>query len=116
MHSGARRISVDHVTGWGQEFARKASAGIPQVNVEAGISNEWRSSKTRQILYEAELDGKDSPLLPERLAWYQHEPTWQAVAEGRLGFGLKSFSLQLQYNDDFGVNGGLKVRAEKVGF
>jgi hypothetical protein len=47
--------------------------------------------------------------------WYLHEPTWQAIAKGRTQFGLSQFSLTVNYEDDFGVNAGLKVRVQKAG-
>jgi hypothetical protein len=34
---------------------------------------------------------------------------WQNVAKGRVNFGLNSFALGLTYEDDFGVNAGLKA-------
>ena len=49
------------------------------------------------------------------LVWYQHEPTWKAIAEGRMRFGLREFLLNVTYEDDFGVNAGLKALAFKSG-
>jgi hypothetical protein len=77
---------------------------------------EAQSSSEERLLYHAELDGSDDPSLPEDLIWYDHEPTWQSVAEGRLEFGLQDFSLKLQYADDYGINADLKVDAESAGF
>ncbi|MCS4180171.1 hypothetical protein GGQ07_001611 [Salinibacter ruber] len=116
MHLGASNIEVEHVRGWGHDFAGRLSAGIPQAGVEASTDVEARSSSEDRILYHAELDGNDDPALPDDLIWYPHEPTWQSVAEGRLDFGLRDFSLKLQYADDYGVNADLKVDAENAGF
>jgi len=115
MHLGSKKIHVEHVCGWGHDFASKLSAGIPQADLTIGASMENKSETSRHILYEAELEGTDVPELPSTLVWYQHEPTWQKVAEGRLKFGLKKFSLKLQYQDDYGVNANLKVKAQKAG-
>ena len=50
------------------------------------------------------------------MIWYPHEPTWQSAAEARIEFGLKRFSLKLQYTDDYGVNAELAVDAQNSGF
>jgi hypothetical protein len=47
--------------------------------------------------------------------WFNHEPTWQAIAEGRLMHGLKNFSIDLKYADDFGINAGLAAKIRKTG-
>jgi len=115
MHLGAKEIFVEHKQGWGHEFSGKLSAGIPEADVELEGSIKNKSATSRALLYEAKLEGTDSPSLPDKLVWYHHEPTWQKVAEGRLNFGLKKFSLQFQYQDDYSVNAGLKIKAEKAG-
>jgi hypothetical protein len=40
---------------------------------------------------------------------------WQELAQARIQFGLKNFSLKVQYEDDFGVNAGLKVKVKDTG-
>ncbi|MGD9818165.1 MAG: hypothetical protein AB7V04_05620 [Desulfomonilaceae bacterium] len=114
MHLGAKEIRVEHLNGWKYEFSSRLSAGIPKASIELDESG-INAHSPRSLLYEAELEGKNTPILPEELVWFFHEPTWQKVAEGRMKFGLKKFSLQLHYEDDFGVNAGLKVKAENVG-
>lgn len=37
------------------------------------------------------------------------------IADGRINFGLREFNLNITYDDDFGVNAGLKVAVKKVG-
>jgi hypothetical protein len=113
MHLGAEKLYVEHVKGWGKEFTSKISAGIP--NVEVGIDASISANKSNKILYQAEFDTKQTPVLPDNLIWYNHEPTWQSIVEGRLDFGMKNFSLQLMYLDDFGVNSNLRAKAEKLG-
>ena len=53
--------------------------------------------------------------MPSSLVWYHHEPTWQSIAKGRIDFGLSQFLLTVNYEDDFGVNAGLKASAMKAG-
>jgi hypothetical protein len=115
MYLGAKKIHVEHLCGWGHEFASTLSAGIPQADLKVGASAGSKSQMSQHLLYEAELEGANTPELPPDLVWYHHEPTWQKVAEGRLKFGLKKFSLKLQYKDDYGVNASLKVKAQKAG-
>jgi len=113
MHLGATKIEVKHVRGWGQDFSEKLSIGIPRVEVsqQVGVSQRERSS----ILYEAKLSGGDTVALPANLVWLPHESTWKQVVEGRTKFGLQTFSLNLQYQEDYGINIGLKAGVEKAG-
>lgn len=116
MHLGATTVQVHQKKGWGHEFAAHLSAPLPaaEANVKAGAEKKKR--KTGVLLYDAELEGTDEPALPEDgLLWYPHEPTWQNVAEGRLKFGLKSFSLTIHYTDDYGVNAELAAKVADAG-
>lgn len=114
MSLGAAQIMVEHVHGWSKEFTKNISAVFP--NGEANLSGGGKTSASSKLLFKASLKNKKSPALPDGLVWYMHEPTWQAVAKGRLEYGMQHFSMNVVYEDDFGVNAGLKVRAQKVGF
>lgn len=116
MHLGAKTCVVRHQIGWNRDFASSLSVGIPEAGVGAGVQGGSSSASDKSLLYEAEFEGHNNPSLPDQLVWYHHEPTWKQLAEGRLKFGLRKFSLQLIYNDDFSVNAGLKLKAEKAGF
>ncbi|NER36683.1 MAG: hypothetical protein F6J93_22315 [Oscillatoria sp. SIO1A7] len=85
--------------------------GEATASAEAGAKEGSKS----QLLYEATLKGAVEPSIPENIVWYRHEPTWKSIAEGRLKFGLKNFSLNVSYEDDFGVHAGLKASAIKAG-
>lgn len=91
--------------------------GLPGPSPEIDIGSEAGSKEhTKQtILFHAELNNEQPPSLPTNLVWYPYEATWQQIAEGRLTFGLKNFLLYLNYNDDFGINAGLKLKIEKAG-
>ncbi len=114
MHLGATTIRVEHLRGWAQQFASRLSVAMREVDADATAGAE-RQSQAR-LLYEATLSGTDKPRLPESRVWYEHEPTWQSIAKGRLEFGLQQFSLNVTYEDDYGVNAGLKASALKAGF
>jgi hypothetical protein len=116
MHLGARKCVVKHQHGWSRDFASTLSAGIPSVGVDLAASGGTNSANNQSLLFEAEFEGHDTPEIPDDLIWFQHEPTWRTLADGRLKFGLRQFSLQLNYNDDFSVHAGLKLKAEKAGF
>lgn len=113
MYLGATEIKVEHVRGWSREFAAKLSAPLPTGKASADISG--KSSSHSSLLYEAHLRGNTDPKIPDSMVWFPHEPTWQSIAKGRVSFGLKEFSLAVNYEDDFGINAGLKLTAGKAG-
>jgi hypothetical protein len=116
MHLGAVTIAVEHVSGWGRDLATRLAVMLPltEDGVEAAVSRS--SNQNRSLLFSAELAGGGSPSLPDKLVWLGFEPTWNAVAEARLRFGLKEFAVNFQYRDDYGINGGLRLRAQRAGF
>lgn len=114
MGLGASRITVEHIRGWSEEFSTAFSMGLGSEKIKASAgANGSASSK---ILFKATFQNHSAPVIPEGLVWYQHEPTWQTIAAGRLKHGLQEFSLNVTYEDDFGVNAGLKTRAQGAGF
>jgi len=115
IHLGAKEIRVGHVTGWSREFAADLSVPISHTGSSAGVEAGGKQQSGKHLLFEAKLPGEVKPALPDILWWYPHERTWQSIANGRLGFGLRNFSLSVSYDDDFGVNAGLKVSTKKVG-
>ncbi|TFW00636.1 hypothetical protein E4K72_15220 [Oxalobacteraceae bacterium OM1] len=112
MHLGANEIRVEHVEGWSRDFAAKLSVPL---SAAATATVEASAARGTMLLFEAKLRGHDEPRLPESLVWYHHEPTWQAYAKGRMEFGLAEFSLAINYEDDFGINAGLRLASEKAG-
>ena len=114
MSLGATKIRVEHIKGWSREFSSRLS--IPLGPTEA-VSGELGSEQRKRtgLLYEATLDGLTEASLPEGMFWYPHEPTWQITAKGRLKYGLSDFSLTVNYEDDFGINAGLKTMMQKTG-
>lgn len=115
MHLGASRIRVESVRGWSQEFAGRLSVPVGDVNSRVTAEANSTAKAGSRLLYEATLSGATEPTLPESLMWYPHEPTWQTIAESRLKFGLQEFTLDVRYEDDYGVNAGLKAAASKAG-
>ncbi|WP_150274397.1 hypothetical protein [Paenibacillus tepidiphilus] len=87
---------------------------IPQVNTGVTADATKVRKSGSEILFTANFEGNPSASLPESLVWYHHEPTWKQIADGRLKYGMKDFSLTVRYEDDLGVNTGLKLAATKA--
>ena len=115
MSLGTTEIQVEHIRGWSQDFSSRLS--VPLQHVDAHLSAELKHSKGNKshLLFKASLGGSTQPKLPPTLIWYPHECTWQALASARLEYGLREFSLNVTYNDDYGINAGLKLSASKAG-
>ncbi|MET3916844.1 hypothetical protein ABID97_003626 [Variovorax sp. OAS795] len=113
MSLGASHIEVEHVHGWSREFSATMATLVPTVSAEASASSN--TARSSSLLFKADFDNDHEPSVPSDLAWYAHEPTWRSIAHGRLKYGMKEFSLGVSYQDDYGVNAGLKLKAEKAG-
>ena len=122
MSLGATSISVEHISGWSRGFSAKISVPlgdlVQPLKGKARVKGKARAkrepSRSNSILFEATLAGVE-PALPGGLVWYNHEPTWQSIAKGRLDFGLSDFSMSVLYQDDFGINAGIKIALAKTG-
>jgi len=116
MALGATDLEVQHVRGWSDDFAVNLSAPLPTaVPVEASIAAGRRRANGSSALFRAKLAGSTEPTLPDDLVWFPHEPTWQQVADGRLKYGLREFQLAVRYEDDYGIDAGFKLSANKFG-
>jgi len=113
MSLGATEIEVYRVKGWSNEFSAKLNVSIK--DWEPGIEVSKDKKAAGKLLFKASFKGKKKPTLPKNLVWYPHEQTWQKIAEGRMKYGMKNFALIIQYEDNFGVNTGLKVKVIKSG-
>jgi hypothetical protein len=113
MALGARELEVRHVAGRSREWAGRIDVPIPSKGLVVGGEGEGRSSSASAVMFRGTLEGGAGPALPDDLAWYPHEPTWQPVADGRLHYGLRDFELAVRYDDDFGVGGRLEAAAAK---
>lgn len=115
MALGATTLEVEHIAGWSSEFSSKLGIVLPPAEIEAGVEANKNRRSGAKLLFTATLEGTKNPRIPDNLVWYHHEPTWQRIADGRLSYGLKDFTLTVSYEDDFGINAGLKLKAAKVG-
>ena len=115
MALGARHLEVEHVKGWSDELAANLAVPLHMEGSEANVDTKRSRSRGSSALFTATLKGNANPTLPAGLVWFPHEPTWQQVAEGRLEYGLTQFQLSVRYEDDYGIDAGLKVKAGKAG-
>jgi len=115
MSLGARRIEIEHVSGWVDDFTAnlRARLGPRLAHVSGGA--ERRAKSGARALFEASLSPSGEPSIPNGLVWYPHEPTCQQVAEGRLKRGLETFALAIEYDDDYGVDGTVAGQAKRAG-
>ena len=114
---GATELEVEHRRGWSSEFAANLDLAFPlfSVPVETDAKGGRKRSGSSSALFRATLRGSENPLIPADMVWYPYEPTWELVAEGALHSGLREFELTVRYEDDYGVDAGLKLAVEKVG-
>lgn len=115
MALGARTINVEHQSGWAEEFSANLNATLPKGDAKLAANTESKEKSGAKLLFKATLDGTTAPKIPTGLVWFPYEPTWKQIAEGRINYGLRNFSLSLRYEDDFGVNAGLRGSALKAG-
>ena len=64
----------------------------------------------------ATLRPTTAPHVPEGLLWYPHERFWQGLAKMRLESGLMTYSLEIDYDDDCGVNAKASAKLMDAGF
>lgn len=108
MSLGAEDIKAERVMGWGSEITAKVDAKVPiNDGVEAKVSSSRNNEKS--FLFEAKLNSTAMPKMPENLSWFPFEPTWQMISQGRINHGLKNFSLNVSYLEDFGITTDLNT-------
>lgn len=115
MGLGAEHLTVRSEHGWKRDISANIEAPINRVlKNQAGL--RIGSRRDRSLVFEAELLPATMPEVPDGLVWFNHEPTWQAVAEGRARYGLRQFQLQVTSREDFGINADIasNIRRRKV--
>jgi hypothetical protein len=112
---GAEELEIERISGKSTLAGISASLPVPIEGVSGGLDIQATTKGSNQILFQARLDPKGEPRKPDDLVWYPHEPLWQSITNMRLEHSLNSFALDVRYEDDFGVNAGLKLQALQVG-
>ena len=106
---GANQIVVQQEQGHVQEKERNS--------IGAGLGfSRARSEQSRSgALFEAEFPGHGHPRVPDDLAWYPDEQTWQMIANARIASGAQKTSLTVTYTTDYGINTHVMRTAESCG-
>jgi hypothetical protein len=114
MALGAERLTVRSQHGWKRDIKANLDAPIQQLKNHAEL--RVGSRRDRSLVFEAQLQPTTMPEVPTGLVWFNHEPTWQAVAEGRVKYGLREFQLQVTSREDFGISADVasKIRQRKI--
>ena len=108
---GAFSVSVQHIRGW----TRGANFEVGGPRLPFNILGRAARSGSKSITFDGEYAPTTAPALPEDLSWYDREPLWRALAEGRLRSGMTRFQLDVRYDQDFGIDLSLVDSAEKLG-
>jgi hypothetical protein len=108
---GAFSVSVQHVRGW----TRGANFEVGGPRLPFQIRGGATRGGSKSITFDGEYAPTTAPALPEDLSWYDREPLWRALAEGRLRSGMTRFQLDVRYDQDFGIDLSLVDSAEKLG-
>lgn len=115
MSLGATNLRVEHMSGWSKDFSTSLNIPIGNESRQTGVYFSTNKAVEQKILYEANLRGS-KPILPKDLVWFHHEPVWQQIANGRLKYGLRDFTLNVSNRDDSGINADVKAFLIGAGF
>jgi hypothetical protein len=114
MALGASTMNITRLEGWGYEMG--SDLALPVNIVKVGEKISAKKQAANDLMFIANLESCHQPQVPDGLLWYEYEPTWKMIANGRMHYGLKGFSLTVTYRDDFGIGLKLKAEIEKAGF
>jgi hypothetical protein len=115
---GATSIKIRQVAGTEASASIAASLGVPVQGAKVDVGSEIgkRRSESGEILASATLAPTQAPRVPNDLIWYPHERFWQGVTRMRLENGLEAYSLEVNYDEDYGINAKVSAKLEKIGF
>jgi hypothetical protein len=111
MALGAEQFSVHSKQGWSREMSAKLDIPFHAV-VKAGGETTGKHNKKAELLFTARLDPRQ-PEIPNTLVWYQHEASWRSIAEGRMKYGLRDFSLAVTSREDYGIDSEIATKLHK---
>ena len=114
-HLGAKKIDIAHEINENTKAEANASIKIPTDTIDISGEVGYHDKILKKIVYSGNFDGGEPKPLPDNLAWYHQEQTWQQMVDSRLNWGAKNFSLELNYDEDFGINASLKVKLDDIG-
>lgn len=106
---GATSIKIRQVAGTEASASIAASLGVPVQGATVDVGR--RRSESGEILASATLAPTQAPRVPHDLIWYPHERFWQGVTRMRLENGLEAYSLEVNYDEDYGINAKVSTKA-----
>jgi len=113
---GATEISIEYLEGFNRALGVDLSISTPG---SSGVEIDSGVKPTNKVNSGAKTTMQLTPTMPAQipkdLIWFRSEPLWQEVANARLESGLRAFTLDVNYADDFGINAGLKAKIAGVG-
>ncbi len=113
---GATEISIEYLEGFYRAPGVDLSISTPG---KRGLKIGGGAKQTKEANAGAKFTMQLSPTMaahiPKDLIWFRSEPLWQEVANARLESGLRAFTIDVSYTDDFGVNGGLTASVADIG-
>src|ERR1035437_760319 len=105
---GATEISVEYLEGFdrgaGVDFSISSPAGEGG-EIGGGVNRTNKASSGAKITMQ--LSPTMPAQIPGDLIWFSSEPLWREVANARLESGLRAFTIDVNYTDDFGINANL---------
>lgn len=112
---GASSIRVQQVQGRRKDDLIEAViGGVPGLDAQA--KSKKRVFSRSQLAWSGTLPGHRKPHLPEgELVWHEWEPMWKHIAEARIRYGQREFSLALRHDDSMGVDRDLKAAIKGAG-
>jgi hypothetical protein len=111
---GASSITVEHLQGWGRDFAAKIEGQVGGTGDSLNAEASKTAKNSSHLLFTLTLAGHSSPAIPDGLVWFEHESLWKTIAENRIKHGLKDFTLVLSYTEDYGITAGLGAQLKKA--
>lgn len=110
---GATEFSIEWREGSDRTGGGELSVGGAAGTGKAALSRARKSKENRKVVMQ--LAPTAPAHIPDGLTWFASEPLWQEVAYSRLESGLQSFSIEVEYTNDFGINANLEAKIAKAG-
>lgn len=87
--------------------------GVPELRQK----KSEHTATVGQIVYQAEYEPIGKPFAPSDadLIWLPHEPQWQQLKTSRLNAGLRHFSLDLSYRNNYEITKETAIQMVDIG-
>lgn len=114
---GAAHVTIQYVYGYHEAFEGSAAAKVPaQIPVKLDLSGTKQTTQQSGAQLTATFAHTGPAQVPTNLTWLPSEATWKSIVDARLNAGLQEIDVELNYNDDFGIDSTVAVGLESFGF